>query len=132
MTAGWSGYFSPRWSFSINVPQPPAAPTPSSPANNSVVTKLKPDIKVAKVNGASQYHFRLFQNGTLIREKTQTSNTWKQTSNLTKSTTYTWDCQVMKSNVWSAYFSPAWTFTTSANARTEMNNPRTLMQEIDQ
>ena len=126
-SGGWGPYFSPRWSFIVSIPMPPPAPTPSSPANNSVQKSLKPSLKVQSMTGVTQYHFRLYKSGTLVMEKTQTSNTWKLSSNLTNNTTYTWDCQAYNSNGWGSYFSPQWSFTinTKAHAGNTQNNIRT-------
>jgi hypothetical protein len=119
---GWGAYFSPQWAFTVGLPTPPNAPTPSSPANNSIVTTLKPTLKVVKVNGTSQYHFRLFLNGNMVSEKYTTSNSWKMSSNLQNNTTYTWDCQIQKNGLWSAYFTPAWSFRVQARVRSEQSN----------
>jgi hypothetical protein len=130
--SGWSAFFSPRWTFIVSIPSPPPAPTPSSPKNGSVQKSLKPQIKVQSMTGVTQYHFRLFTGGTLVMEKTQSSNTWKLSSNLQNNTTYTWDCQAQKANSWGPYFSPAWSFSIKTRTKSESNNPRMLMEEIDE
>lgn len=127
---GWSDFFSPRWSFLVNVPTPPPAPTPLSPANGSIQNTLKPQLKVQSMTGVTQYHFRLFRNGTLVMEKYQTSNVWKISSNLQNNTTYTWDCQAQNSSGWGPYFSPQWSFSTRARAKSESDDPRMLIKEI--
>lgn len=107
---GWGVYFTPAWTFTVSLPEPPTSPVPSSPANNSILTTLKPTFQVVKVSGANQYHFRIFSNGVLVIEKYNNTNSWKIPSNLTNNTNYTWDCRVQKSGLWSAFFSPAWAF----------------------
>lgn len=126
-SGGWGPYFSPSWSFTVSVPTPPPAPTPTSPANNSVQKSLKPSLKVQSMSGVTQYHFRLFTSGALLMEKTQTSATWKLSSNLTNNTSYTWDCQARNANGWGPYFSPQWSFTinTRGHAGSTQNNLRT-------
>lgn len=130
MSNGWSDFFSPRWSFLVNVPTPPPAPTPLSPANGSTLNTLKPDLKVQSMSGVTQYHFRLYRSGTLVMEKYQSSNTWKINSNLQNNTTYTWDCRAQNSSGWGPYFSPAWSFSIRTRAKSELNDPRMLMEEI--
>jgi len=116
---GWSSFFSPRWTFSVNVATPPVAPTPLSPANGSSQNSLKPSLKVQSMTGVTQYHFRLYRSGTLAMEKYQTSNTWNINTNLQRSSTYLWDCQVQNSVGWGPYFSPQWSFGTRAKAGEE-------------
>jgi C1A family cysteine protease len=109
-STGWSAYFTPTWSFTVSVPTPPPPPIPSSPANNSTVKTLTPTLKVKRVSGASQYHFRLFLNNNLVTEKLLTTYSWRIDTNLENNTIYTWDCQVQKNGLWSSYFTPAWSF----------------------
>jgi len=127
----WGPYFSPQWSFTVNLPQPPPAPTPTSPANGSVEKNLKPQLKVQSITGVTQYHFRLFLNGNLVNEKYQSSSTWKMTSNLQNNTTYTWDCQAQNANGWGLYFSPQWSFLVKTHSGQGGVSPSTKSPQKD-
>ncbi len=110
-SVGWGPYFSPRWSFTVQIPVP-SAPTLLSPANNSYVRVLRPTLTVSPVSGADLYWFRVFLagTGTLVAEyNAGGAASWTLPLNLTDEQAYDWDCAAHNVAGWGS-FSSRWTF----------------------
>ncbi len=109
--AGWGPYFSPRWSLTVSFLPP--APTPVSPPNGGTVSTLRPSLQVQSISGATQYHFRVYRGGSLVREGDSGSNSWTVDVDLQNGAAHEWDCRAQNAGGWGPYFSPRWSFTIS-------------------
>ncbi len=109
-SAGWGPYCS-RWTFRV-VAQPPPAPTPLEPPDNSSVSTYLPTMRVAWIPDATKYRFRIFQGGSQVGPTIETSNNYAQPSSpLSNATTYDWDCAAENRAGQGNYFADQWTFT---------------------
>jgi len=93
----------------------PAAPTPISPPSGHIVSTLRPTLQVQTVPGASQYDYRVYKGGSLVREGYTASSSWRVDIDLQYGATYEWDCRAQNGAGWGSYFSPRWSFTVSSS-----------------
>jgi Tol biopolymer transport system component len=128
---GWSGTITPtKTGYSFSLPSTsysnvtsnqttnytgtlsalPPAPTAQAPANGGTVTTLRPTLQVASISGATQYNFRVYSSGNLVRDVNTTSNSWTLDVDLQNGAVHEWDCRAQNAAGWGSYFSPRWTF----------------------
>jgi len=109
---GWGPYFTPRWSFLVQIPAP-GAPTLVSPANNGYVQALRPTLTVSPVAGADRYWFRVFLPGGVVpvaEYSAGSSTSWTLPSDLVNGQKYEWTCAAHNVAGWGP-FATRWTFT---------------------
>lgn len=106
----WSGFFYPRWTFTVRIPRP-AAPVPVAPVPNASVGTLKPTFVVEDVPGADCYGFWVYKGGTLIECTTNAGTSWTMTQNLENGVTYQWNAAAKNIAGWGDPFLPVRYFT---------------------
>jgi hypothetical protein len=116
---GWSEYFDPYWTFTVEMPDVPAfdpvdPPIPLRPQSGSKGGNPNPELVVLGPVGAELYHFRVHRDETndLIAEAYTADPAWIVTTITHGLPTgdYSWTCRVNFAGMWSEFFQPFWTF----------------------
>lgn len=85
-------------------------PEPRVPTNNSSVGVKDPTLCVTPVQHATNYNFRLFDDGKIVFDVVTSNNFIKPITGLQNKKTYSWDCRVENIMGWGDFFEPRWNF----------------------